>query len=157
MYTTIHALFDHIRVELVANMYTLLPHCVHDKTRLSIHHGVKVNQVHFHCAKAGQNGPVVAWFFDQDKQALGEPTDFNGLAFEGYLTNDDMFEGIFCGGAKIPAADPNDPDKADIQIGGVLVNNIAALYQAMKEGLIYLNVHTVANGPGEVRGQIFVH
>ena len=155
MYTTIHALFDHIRVELVANSIRFF-HLVYI-TRLSIHHGVKVNQVHFHCAKAGQNGPVVAWFFDQDKQALGEPTDFNGLAFEGYLTNDDMFEGIFCGGAKIPAADPNDPDKADIQIGGVLVNNIAALYQAMKEGLIYLNVHTVANGPGEVRGQIFVH
>ena len=117
-------------------------------TRLSIHNKEsKTNQVHFHCAKSGQNGPIVAWFFDQDAQAPGEPTKFDGHAFDGYLTNDDMFEGIFCGGAKI----------GDVQIGGVLVNNIAALYQAMKEGLIYLNVHTVDNPQGEVRGQIFVH
>ena len=124
-------------------------------TRLSIHKGRQVDQVHFHCAKAGQNGPVVAFFFDQENQAKGTPTDFDGHAFQGHLTNDDIIPG-YCGGLSIP--NPNDPiNDPPIQIGGVQLNNIAALYQAMKEGLIYLNVHTVENATGEVRGQIFVH
>ena len=34
------------------------------------------------------------------------------------------------------------------------VNNIASLAFAARNGLIYANVHTVANPPGEVRGQL---
>ncbi len=34
------------------------------------------------------------------------------------------------------------------------VNNIAALALAMRDGLIYINVHTAAFGGGEIRGQL---
>jgi hypothetical protein len=34
------------------------------------------------------------------------------------------------------------------------INNIASLAFAMRDGLIYANVHTVANTGGEVRGQL---
>jgi hypothetical protein len=35
------------------------------------------------------------------------------------------------------------------------VNNIASLYQAVQEGWVYLDVHTVDFLDGEIRGQIF--
>jgi hypothetical protein len=35
------------------------------------------------------------------------------------------------------------------------VNNIASLYQAMRDGRVYLDVHTVALPDGAIRGQIF--
>ena len=35
------------------------------------------------------------------------------------------------------------------------VNNIASLYQAVRDGRVYLDVHTVDFPDGEIRGQIF--
>jgi hypothetical protein len=50
---------------------------------------------------------------------------------------------------------------ANIELGadcltaiGRLVINIASLFFAAKDGLIYANVHTLANPAGEVRGQL---
>jgi hypothetical protein len=37
---------------------------------------------------------------------------------------------------------------------GMPINNIASLAFAMRDGLIYANVHTVANSGGEARGQL---
>jgi hypothetical protein len=34
------------------------------------------------------------------------------------------------------------------------VNNIASLFLAMRDGLIYANVHTLTNPAGEVRSQL---
>jgi hypothetical protein len=85
---------------------------------------------HFHCAPAGQNGNVVF--------GLVSPGQCEGL-MEGKirkctLTNED-FTGNGCS-------------------VGAPVNNIAALAFAMREGRIYVNVHTPANGGGEIRGQM---
>ena len=84
---------------------------------------------HFHCARPGQNGPVALGLFGPG------PLMFDGEVAEGTLTNAD-FTGADCSGIGRP------------------VNNIAALAFAMRDGLIYANVHTPANNPGEIRGRL---
>ncbi len=88
-----------------------------------------VTRAHFHCAGPGENGPIVFGLFDPGPLPVGEKS-------KGTLTNDD-FTGADC----VPNI-------------GRPVNNIAALAFAMRDGLIYANVHTSAFGPGEIRGQM---
>lgn len=85
---------------------------------------------HFHCGRAGQNGPVVFGLVSPG------PLDFDGRKIRGTLTNAD-FNGADC-----------------LPVIGRPVNNIAALAFAMKEGLIYINVHSSSFPPGEIRGQM---
>ena len=88
------------------------------------------NRAHFHCARAGQNGPVAFGLVDPG------PLVFDAQGVSGTLTNAD-FTGADCG----PSI-------------GRPVNNIAALAFAMQDGLIYVNVHSTAFPPGEIRGQM---
>ena len=88
-----------------------------------------VTRAHFHCAGPGENGPIVFGLFDPGPLPVGEKS-------KGTLTNDD-FTGADC-----------------VSNIGRPVNNIAALAFAMRDGLIYANVHTSAFGPGEIRGQM---
>ncbi len=85
---------------------------------------------HFHCGRAGENGPVPFGLVNPG------PLELNGKTIRGTLTNED-FTGADC----VPNI-------------GRPVNNIAALAFAMKKGLIYTNVHTEIFPPGEVRGQM---
>ena len=97
---------------------------------LKVDGGDNVVAAHFHCALPGENGPVAFGLFSPG------PLVFDGTEAEGVLTNAD-FTGADCN----PTI-------------GRPVNNIAALAFAMREGLIYANVHTTDNPPGEVRGQM---
>ena len=102
--------------------------------RLKVRDGVAITQAHLHCAPAGVNGPVLAFLFgfvpggfDVD----GELADFT-------LTDANIAAvGTDC----VPSI-------------GMAINNLADLAQAMLDGNIYVNVHSVANPPGEVRGQV---
>lgn len=85
---------------------------------------------HFHCNRPGINGPVVFGL-----QSPG-PLTFDGEGLRGVLTNEN-FSGADCTG-----------------LIGRPVNNLAALALAMRDGLIYLNVHTDIYPPGEIRGQV---
>ncbi len=85
---------------------------------------------HFHCARPGENGPVVFGLVAPGPLAL------EGNKILGTLKNAD-FNGGDCVG---PVGRP--------------VNNIAALAFAMRDGLIYLNVHTDSVPSGEIRGQM---
>ena len=87
-------------------------------------------RAHFHCGRPGQNGPIAFGLVDPG------PLAFDGQRVRGTLTNTD-FTGVDC----MPAI-------------GRPVNNIAALAFAMKDGLIYVNVHSTAFPLGEIRGQI---
>ena len=88
------------------------------------------NRAYFLCARAGQNGPIAFGLVDPG------PLAFDGGEVDGVLTNAD-FTGADC----VPSI-------------GRPVNNIAVLAFAMKDGLIYINVHSKAFPPGELRGQM---
>ena len=89
-----------------------------------------VTGAHFHCARPGENGPVIFGLMSPGPLAL------DGNKIRGTLTNAD-FNGGDCVG---PVGRP--------------VNNIAALAFAMRDGLIYLNIHSDSVPSGELRGQM---
>ena len=100
------------------------------RVHLVVRNGARVVAAHFHCGLPGEAGPVAFGLFSPG------PLAFGGVQAKGTLTNAD-FTGSDC----VPAI-------------GRPVNTIAALAFAMREGLIYLNVHTTDNPAGEVRGQM---
>ena len=100
------------------------------EVKLKVKGGGSVAGAHFHCARPGTNGPLPFGLFGPG------PLTFDGAEAKGTLTNAD-FTGADCTG-----------------FIGRPVTNIAALAFAMRDGLIYINVHTVENPGGEVRGQM---
>lgn len=92
---------------------------------------------HLHCAPAGANGPIVATLLSAADLMAAEGVDFDGNAARGMVVIND----------------PN--DSLTNPACGIPVNNIASLYEAILQRRIYLNVHSVANVPGETRGQLF--
>jgi hypothetical protein len=98
--------------------------------------GIGITQAHLHCAPAGVNGVVVVFLFD-----LVDPPPNAGGVLE--------VEGILDNSAIIPPADP-----ADIEACGVPLNNIASLAFAMRNGKVYVNVHSTDFPAGVIRGQL---
>ena len=85
---------------------------------------------HFHCARPGANSPVVLGLINPG------PLSFDGKRIRGTLTNAN-FSVLNC----------------STTIGRP-VNNIVSLAFAMQDGLIYVNVHSMTFGSGEIRGQM---
>jgi hypothetical protein len=85
---------------------------------------------HFHCGRPGQNGPVIFGLVNPGS------LEFDGKRIRGILTNTD-FTGADC-----------------LEVVGRPVNNIVALAFAMRDGLIYANVHSDVFPAGEIRGQM---
>ncbi len=102
--------------------------------KLEVRDGVAVTQAHLHCAPAGVNGPVVAFLFGKVPGGF----DVDGDLAEFTLTDANI---TAVGADCVPTT-------------GMAINNIADLADAMAEGNIYANVHTVTNPGGEVRGQL---
>ena len=88
--------------------------------------------MHLHCAQAGEKGERVVILCN------GEDP-FGDIGDDFVCGNDDVM-GI---------------DILPQTCNGVEINNLASLYQAMREGMIYWNAHTVGFPDGEIRGQIF--
>jgi hypothetical protein len=101
---------------------------------LNVSNGTGVTQAHLHCGRPGQNGPVVVFLSPLNEQGQ----DVNGLLAEGTRTNANIEAGAEACEALI----------------GRPVRNVASLTAAAFDGLIYANVHTLANPAGEVRGQL---
>lgn len=85
---------------------------------------------HFHCGRPGENGPIVFGIVNPG------PLAFSGQEIRGTLTNAD-FTGEDC-----------------VQLIGRPLNNLASLALAMRDGLVYANVHTDVFPAGEIRGQM---
>jgi hypothetical protein len=105
------------------------------KFRIKLRKGVRITQAHLHCAPEGANGPVVAFlagFHD-----LGWDVNGNWIR-KTTLTNANIIP-------TDPGTDARCPDTID---------TIADLLDSMLDGNIYVNVHSMANPDGEVRGQV---
>lgn len=79
---------------------------------------------HIHCAPAGQNGPVVAFLAGVVNGGLDGRVEFSATLTDANIVDDT------CGAT------------------------IADLVNSMSSELTYVNVHSLANPSGEVRGQI---
>lgn len=102
----------------------------HMNVSVAISDASSVVGVHLHCGRAGENGPLAAGLVSPG------PFTINNNRIFGSITNADVM-GEGC---------------ADL-IGRPL-NNIASLAYAIREGLIYINVHTTDHPAGEIRGQL---
>ena len=84
-----------------------------------------VTQAHIHLAASGTNGPVVLFLFG----FIGEGVTRNGLLSATTRTTADL-------------------------VGPLVGQPLSALIDEIRSGNAYVNVHTVANPPGEIRGQL---
>ena len=87
-------------------------------------------QAHIHLGARGQNGPVVAFLFGL--VAAGVDFQAGEVIASGVLDDDDVI-----------ARPPFD-------------GTLAELVRRMRQGRAYVNLHTVANSSGEVRGQVVI-
>lgn len=109
----------------VEDDYTSIEYSVKVKTRGGTSVGLLgAAGAHIHCAPAGQNGPVVAFLAGVVNGGLDGTVKFSATLTEANIVNN------ACGAT------------------------IADLVNSMSNGLTYVNVHSLANPSGEVRGQI---
>ena len=84
-----------------------------------------VTQSHIHLAPRGSNGPVVAFLFG----FVSGGVTHNGVLAQGSISAGDL-------------------------VGPLAGMSLTALLDELRSGDAYVNVHTVAHPPGEIRGQI---
>lgn len=104
--------------------------------RLLVRNIIDVTQAHIHCGPRGENGPVVAFLYPDAPPAQLIPGLFSGLLAQGVRTDANI----------VPQPD------SPVCPGGVA--NLHDLISQMRHGNTYVNVHTLANPAGEIRGQI---
>ncbi len=88
-----------------------------------------VLMAHIHMAPVGENGGVVAWLYPDGPPPLLIEGRFQGVLAEGVITAEDL-------------------------VGALEGEKLTDLVSQMRSGNAYVNVHTLANPPGEIRGQI---
>jgi len=99
--------------------------------RLNVGNIEDVMMAHIHMASRGENGPVVVWLYPSPTERAPEliPGRTGGTLATGVITDADV-------------------------IGPLDGAGLDGLLDAIKAGNTYVNVHTTANPPGEIRGQI---
>nr|WP_237691093.1 CHRD domain-containing protein [Paenibacillus caui] len=93
--------------------------------RLVIRNINRVTQAHIHLGRRGENGPIVAFLFGPSKFGISVRRG----VIRGTLTRNDL-------------------------VGPLRGKTIRDLVREMERGNTYVNVHTVQNPDGEIRGQI---
>ena len=94
--------------------------------RLKVRDGVRVTQAHIHCAPVGENGSVIIFLAGFHNPGW----DVDGKWIDNATVTDANIVNPACGAT------------------------LADIVESMRDGDTYVNVHTVANSGGEVRGQI---
>jgi hypothetical protein len=88
-----------------------------------------VIMAHIHLGAADENGPVAVWLYPDGPPPQQIPGRFDGVLAEGVITDASI-------------------------VPGVPLTSLADLIDVIRAGGAYVNLHTVANPPGEIRGQI---
>jgi hypothetical protein len=88
-----------------------------------------VRMAHIHLAPVGVNGGVVVWLYPAGPPPVLIEGKTNGILAEGVITEDNL-------------------------VGSLAGEPLETLIMHLKDGNGYVNVHTVAFGGGEIRGQI---
>jgi len=88
-----------------------------------------VRMSHIHLAPEGANGAVVVWLYPSGPPPMTIEGKTNGILAEGAITMESL-------------------------VGELAGEPLSALIDQIKAGNAYVNVHTVTNGGGEIRGQI---
>jgi hypothetical protein len=97
--------------------------------RLIVANLADVTQAHIHVAPVGANGPVVVWLYPDAPPAQPIPGRSSGILSTGTITQADL-------------------------VGQLAGEPLSALIELMDDDRTYVNVHTSAFPPGEIRGQI---
>ena len=97
--------------------------------RLNVANIVDVRMAHIHNGPAGENAGIVVWLYPDAPPPVLIPGRTGGVLATGVITADDL-------------------------VGDLAGEDLDALIELMREGGAYVNVHTVANPGGAVRGQI---
>jgi hypothetical protein len=98
---------------------------------LSVDTGIRVTQAHLHCAPAGSNGPIIIWLAGIPPQGTaGNGWNVDGKWVSNTTVTNENIVNTTCG------------------------SNLAEIANAMAQGRVYANVHSVHNPGGVARGQI---
>jgi len=97
--------------------------------RLEISKGERITQAHFHCGDAGLNGPVVVFLAGFHDRGW----DLDGRWIDNLTITDENIVNMACG------------------------STLRELADAMRDGRVYVNAHSVAVPSGVVRGQVEEH
>ena len=88
-----------------------------------------VNMAHIHEGASGSDGPIVVWLYPSAPPAKLISGITNGVLIEGTITSANL-------------------------VGPLKGKTISDLMKDIKSGKAYVNVHTMQNPAGEIRGQI---
>jgi len=94
--------------------------------QLHVNEGVRITQSHIHCAPVGVNGPIVVFLAGLHAAGL----DVDGKWVSNATITDTSIVNPACGAT------------------------VSALADSMRDGNTYVNVHSVANPGGVIRGQV---
>jgi hypothetical protein len=97
--------------------------------RLIVANIENVTMAHIHLAPVGATGSVVLWLYPAGPPPQPIPGRFNGVLAEGTVTSANL-------------------------VGPLAGASLSDLIAEIQAGNAYVNVHTVQNPPGEIRGQI---
>jgi hypothetical protein len=101
-----------------------------------------ITQSHIHVAQKGVSGGIVVWFCANNPPITNAPAGTQTCptgagTVRGTATAKDVV-----------------PNAATTTAQSIAVGELAKVLDAIRSGVAYANIHTVAHGPGEIRGQI---
>lgn len=99
---------------------------------LTVNNGRQITAAHLHCGAEGQNGSVVVDLYKNKTSSYS--ANSNGVLSQGVINR-----------SSIVTTSQNCPQRID---------TVEHLVQSMRDGNIYVNVHTTAHPDGEIRGQL---